>query len=185
MQVRDRIVEFIRVPARSLRPNPRNWRTHPPAQQDALRGLLAEVGYAEALVARRLNDGELELIDGHLRAETTPDMDVPVLVVDVSDAEADKLLATLDPLAAQAGADEALLTELLSRVETEHDAVRQLLDSLLKDSDTAAPTEQSAPPDVNIDALFQVVAECRDEADQKSLFERLQAEGYQCRLLML
>jgi hypothetical protein len=30
-------------------PNPRNWRTHPKVQADALRGLLAEIGYADAL----------------------------------------------------------------------------------------------------------------------------------------
>ena len=44
MQIRDRIVELRRVPARSLIPHPRNWRKHPKAQADALRGVLAEVG---------------------------------------------------------------------------------------------------------------------------------------------
>ena len=52
MKIRDRIKELRRVPASRLRPHPNNWRTHPPAQQDALRGLLAEIGYADALVAR-------------------------------------------------------------------------------------------------------------------------------------
>ena len=42
MLIRDRIVELRRVKASQLRPNPRNWRTHPAAQQDALRGLLAD-----------------------------------------------------------------------------------------------------------------------------------------------
>ena len=45
------------------------------------------------------------LIDGHLRAETTPDSEVPVLVLDVTAEEADKILLTLDPLAAMAEAD--------------------------------------------------------------------------------
>ena len=54
MQIRDRIKELRRVPAANLRPNPRNWRTHPAEQQDALRGLLAEVGYAGALLARTI-----------------------------------------------------------------------------------------------------------------------------------
>ena len=74
MQIRDRIRELKRVPAKDLRPNPKNWRTHPKAQQDALRGVLAEVGYADALLARELPDGGLMLVDGHLRAETTPDV---------------------------------------------------------------------------------------------------------------
>ncbi len=46
MQIRDRVKELRRVPARELRPNPKNWPTHPPAQHDALRGVLAEIGYA-------------------------------------------------------------------------------------------------------------------------------------------
>ena len=89
MQIRDRIKELRRVKATELRPNPANWRTHPVAQQDALRGVLAEIGYADALLARETDDGELVLIDGHLRAETTPDVMVPVLVLDVDEAEAE------------------------------------------------------------------------------------------------
>ena len=68
MRIRDRIKELRRVKADRLRPHPKNWRTHPQRQQDALRGILAEIGYADALLARELPDGSLELIDGHLRA---------------------------------------------------------------------------------------------------------------------
>src|SRR6187401_3568777 len=104
MQIRDRIRELRRVRAGDLIPNPRNWRTHPKAQQDALRGILAEIGYADALLAREIADppGGLMLIDGHLRAEVTPDSIVPVLILDVDEAEAIKILTTLDPLAAMA-----------------------------------------------------------------------------------
>src|SRR5687768_10782671 len=49
MQIRDRIKEFRRVPARQLRSHPRNWRLHPPEQQAALRGVLTEIGFADAL----------------------------------------------------------------------------------------------------------------------------------------
>lgn len=65
MQIRDRIKSFRRVKARDLRPNPGNWRTHPVAQQDALKAILAEIGWAGALIARELPDGSLMLIDGH------------------------------------------------------------------------------------------------------------------------
>jgi ParB-like chromosome segregation protein Spo0J len=96
IQIRDRIRELRRVLAKELLPNPRNWRRHPKVQADALRGLLTEIGYADALIARELPDGQLQLIDGHLRAEVTPDTEVPVLVVDVTEEEADKILLTLD-----------------------------------------------------------------------------------------
>src|SRR5690349_12965477 len=130
MQIRDRIKELRRVRAADLRPNPRNWRLHPPAQQEALRGLLAEVGYAGALLARELDDGTLMLIDGHLRAETTPDSLVPVLVLDVDEQEADKILLTHDPIAAMATVSSENLESLLAEVETESAAVRAMLDAI-------------------------------------------------------
>jgi hypothetical protein len=122
----DRIKELRRVRAKDLLPNPKNWRRHPKTQVDALRGLLAEVGYADALLARELPDGRLMLIDGHLRAETTPDALVPVLVLDVNEEEADKILLTLDPLAAMAESDSERIKALLATVQTESDAVQEL-----------------------------------------------------------
>ena len=132
MQIRDRIIDFRRVKASQLRPHPKNWRTHPAAQRDALRGVLAEIGYAGALLARELPDGSLELIDGHLRAETTPEMDVPVLVVDLDDRETAKLLALHDPLAGMAEANQEVLAQLLAHVETDNDAVQSFLDGMLE-----------------------------------------------------
>lgn len=127
VRIRDRIKELRRVPARDLLPNPKNWRRHPKAQIAALQGLLAEIGYADALLARELPDGRLILIDGHLRAGLDPDALVPVLLLDVTEEEADKLLLTLDPLAAMAEADSERIKALLSTVRTESPAVAELL----------------------------------------------------------
>jgi hypothetical protein len=187
MQIRDRIKEFRRVEAGRLRPNPKNWRTHPQAQRDALKGVLAEVGYADALLVRELPDGSLELIDGHLRAETTPDQAVPVLVLDVNDEEAAKLLAVLDPLADMAVADGPLLADLLEQVETENEAVRAMFDQLLAAHEPPRAVEEQAaePPEVEIREAYQVVVECRDESQQREVYERLTGEGLRCRLMML
>lgn len=184
MKIRDRIKEFRRVKASQLRPHPKNWRTHPQAQQDALRGVLAEIGYAGALLARELPDGSLELIDGHLRAETTPDLDVPVLVLDLDEHEAEKLLALHDPLSGMAESNDEVLADLLSRVETENDAVQALLDDMLGKSDLP-PIEPEAENDLAIPEAFQVVVECRDESEQQAVYERMTREGYACKLLML
>tara|TARA_Y100000310_G_scaffold298630_1_gene332728 strand:+ start:23 stop:589 length:567 start_codon:yes stop_codon:yes gene_type:complete len=129
MKIKDRIKELRRVKASELLPNPKNWRTHSETQRNALRGVLADVGYADALLARETDDG-LMLVDGHLRAEVTPDSDVPVLVLDIDEAEADLMLATLDPLAAMAGRDEERLTELLSTVSSDNATVNALLQTL-------------------------------------------------------
>ena len=50
-----------------------------------------------------------------------------MLVVDVNEEEADKLLATLDPLAAMAEVDSRRLKELLERVRSDDEAVQELL----------------------------------------------------------
>jgi hypothetical protein len=127
-KIRDRVRELRRVRASELVPNPKNWRRHPREQSAALKGLLAEIGYADALIARELPDGRLMLIDGHLRAETTKNAMVPVLVLDVTEAEADKLLLTLDPLAAMAQADQDQVMALLETVRTDSQAVAALLE---------------------------------------------------------
>jgi hypothetical protein len=85
--------------------------------------LLAEVGLCRALLAREMPDGKLMLVDGHLRTETTPNMELPVLILHVNEAEADKILLTLDPLAWMAGKGAAAVEELLKSVTTESEAV--------------------------------------------------------------
>jgi ParB-like chromosome segregation protein Spo0J len=184
MQIHDRIKELRRVPASALRANPRNWRTHPAAQREALRGVLAEIGFATALVARELEDGTLELIDGHLRAETAPDALLPVLVLDVTEEEAAKLLLTLDPVAALAGTDQGQLGELLATTEFANPQLDGLLGELAAAAD-AAFEETAQRAEVTIPESFQVVVQCADEKDQQTVYERMRADGYRCRVLTL
>jgi ParB-like chromosome segregation protein Spo0J len=185
MRIRDRIKELRRVSASLLKPHPKNWRTHPQQQQDAMRGVLAEIGYADALLARELDDGTLQLIDGHLRAETTPEMEVPVLILDLDDAEADKLLALHDPLAALAGVDTGVLAELLEDVETDNEALDKLLGDILDEAALPPNEDTSLPDEVTIPEAFQVVIECDDESQQRDIYERMTGEGLKCRLLTL
>ena len=129
MKIKDRIVELRRVKGSDLLPNPKNWRTHPEPQANALRGVLAEVGFAGAAIARETEEGLL-LIDGHLRAEVAPDQELPVLVLDVDEEEADKLLATFDPLGALAGTDSEKLSALAADVAFDNEALQALLGDL-------------------------------------------------------
>lgn len=128
MQIKDRILELRRVPARDLLPNPKNWRRHPEAQQNSMRSVLADIGFADAVLARETPNG-LMLIDGHLRAEIAPDCQMPVLVLDVTELEADKILATHDPLAAMADVDLKSLETLIDGIGDD-DALADLLSSM-------------------------------------------------------
>ncbi len=185
MPTRDRIVELRRVRAGDLRPNAKNWRLHPQNQRTAMRGLLDEIGYASALLARPIGDGQLELVDGHLRAETTPDDIVPVLVLDVTTEEADKLLATLDPLSAMADTDADALAMLLERIETSDEGVATMLGELASGVHLAPNTSSTSSEEIRIPQLHQVIVDCSDEAQQREVYEQLRAVGHKCRLLVL
>lgn len=172
--IRDRIKELRRVPARELLPNPKNWRQHGQWQQTALRALLTEVGYADALLARELPDGRLMLIDGHLRVGTTPDAVVPVLVLDVTEAEADKLLLTLDPLAGMAETDGEQLKTLLESIKSENEsgAISELLQRI-------AGVELGEAPEAvrqNIAELEQIKAQRRK--GDRAVIHKIDTERY-------
>jgi hypothetical protein len=185
MKIRDRIKELRRVPAAELQPNPKNWRTHPKAQHDALKGVLAEIGYADALLACETSEGGLMLIDGHLRAETTPDAIVPVLVLDVDEAEAAKILATLDPLSAMAAADAGKLNELLREVETGSAALGEMLSKLAAEIG-AVPAEEHAPAcDPGLETRYAIIVNCESEEEQRRLLEEFAAQGLECRALVV
>lgn len=114
--IRDRIKDLRRVKASDLCLNPKNWRTHSDSQKDAMKSVLAEVGIADVLIAYERDDGSLMLVDGHLRQGISGDQEVPVIVLDVNDQEADMLLATLDPISAMANKDRNKLSALLDSV---------------------------------------------------------------------
>jgi DNA modification methylase len=168
VEIRDRIRELRRIRASELVPNPRKYRRHPKEQQAALKGLLSEIGYADALLAREMPDGKLMLIDGHLRRETTKRAMVPVLVLDVTEAEADKILLTLDPLAAMAQADSERVQALLETVRTDNVAVRALLERVAGQEAWQAvnqPGELVDPP-AQVDKASELRAKWRTERGQ-------------------
>ena len=169
MKIRDRIKSLRRVKASELRPNPRNWREHPEAQRAALQGVLAEIGYADACLARELSDGSLELVDGHLRADLDPDEKLPVLILDISETEAAKLLTVLDPLGAMATADTEALGKLLGEIDTESADLRKMLEGLADEHglDVLQPgTGEAETVEPQIDRAAQLREKWGAEPDQ-------------------
>src|SRR5437773_6399012 len=100
--IRNRIKSHRRVRAGDLVPHEWNFRLHPELQKAALQALYREIGFARSLLAYELPDGRLKLIDGHLRRDLDPDLEVDIEILDVTDDEARALLLSIDPLAALA-----------------------------------------------------------------------------------
>ena len=174
---RNRIVEHVVVRAGELVPHPLNYREHPERQRRVLAASYREIGFARSLVGYRRADGQIQLIDGHLRRDFDPDMEVTVEVLDVSEAEARQLLLTLDPLAGLARPNGELLAELTRLTQSDNPALRGLWESL----------KPQPPPEFDLKAKpqqFLVLIECGGEAEQVRLLERLSGEGLKCRSLI-
>jgi hypothetical protein len=89
--------------------------------------MFESVGIVAPLVARELADGSLQLVDGHLRAGIDSDAQVPVTIVELDDAETERVLTTLDPIASMAEADREILKGLLDSFATHDDDIETLL----------------------------------------------------------
>lgn len=124
--------------------NPANWRIHPKAQQDALEGVLSEVGWVQDVIVNKRTGN---LIDGHLRCQVAArneEQTIPVVYVDLSEDEESIILASLDPLAAMAATDKAKLEELLQVVHSDDARVQQMMADISSKEQLAFTKE---PPD--------------------------------------
>lgn len=114
--------------------HPLNWRVHSSYQQEALRGVIGDIGYIKSVTVSKRSG---LVLDGHLRIiialrDSVPL--IPVEYVDLTEAEEAEALLTIDPIAALAGSDKDNLTALLSKVSTEDDAVLKLLTETAEDA---------------------------------------------------
>ena len=115
---KSRIVGHGEAAPTDLVSNPRNWRTHPKAQLEALTSVLDQVGWVQDVIVNKRTG---LLVDGHARLEIAmrrKEDRVPVVYVDLDPDEEALILASLDPLAAMAEADSAALDDLLADIVT-------------------------------------------------------------------
>src|SRR5262245_39989734 len=181
--IRNRIKGHRRTRAGELVPHEWNYRLHPEEQRDALVALYREVGFARSLLAYELPDGRLKLIDGHLRRDLDPDMEVEVEILDVTEEEARALLLSIDPLAALARTQEQLRDRLLELAPVVS-ADRQAAWRATAAAAFAAHPAAKRPREVAIPEQFLILLTCRDEKHQVELLQRFLREGLECRALL-
>jgi hypothetical protein len=138
---RNRIIGTDVKPAIWFLANESKWRIHPISQQEALVGILHEVGWVQDVIVNRRTDpswgtdqGVETLIDGHLRvslalreSDETP---IPLTYVDLTRDEENLILASFDPIAALAIADKEKLDALLRETSPADLALQQMLSEL-------------------------------------------------------
>ncbi|WP_419832008.1 DNA modification methylase [Endozoicomonas atrinae] len=185
----DRIVGQGKENPEQLLANPQNWRIHPKSQQDALKGALDEIGWIQQVI---VNQRTGHLVDGHLRVELSMregETEVPVIYVDLSEAEEKLALATIDPLSAMAETDQSILDSLLEGLEVQSDDLNGLLESLASGElldeaedglidDDACPDPQgkviSKPGDIWILGAHRLM--CGDSTDPQQVEQLVQSQ---------
>ena len=138
--------------------NPRNWRIHPQHQQDALAGVLKEIGWVQDVIVNRRTGF---VVDGRLRVALAlryQQSTVPVKYVDLSDAEEVLVLATLDPIGAMAGRDDEKLHELIADANPQDAELKKLLAAV--EADTSGVPSDDAQP-----TLLTTCPQCGHEFD--------------------
>lgn len=127
---RNRIIGHGTEEPSQLLAHPANWRIHPKNQQDALSGVLNEIGWIQSVI---VNQRTGFVIDGHLRvalAISHHEPEIPVVYVDLSDEEEALALASIDPISAMAATDKTLLDDLLRDVSSADAGVQAMLSDL-------------------------------------------------------
>lgn len=145
---RNRIVGSGEERPDQLLANPANWRIHPRNQQEALKGSLESVGWVQQVMVNKRTG---YVVDGHARvalALTRDEPTVPVLYVDLEPDEEALVLATLDPIAAMAGTDDAKLRELLADLTVDDAGLSAMLDKLAPPVPKVGLTDPDDVPDL-------------------------------------
>lgn len=127
---RDRRVGIGTEDPAQLLANPKNWRIHPDHQQEALVGILREVGWVAGIIVNKRTG---MVVDGHARvavAIRNQQAVVPVDYVDLSVEEEAAILASFDTITALAATDKEQLAELLREVNVTEVGLQNLLDGL-------------------------------------------------------
>ena len=150
---KNRIVGHEEVDADQLLGNERNPRIHPKYQQDALTGVLDDIGWIQDVIVNKRTSPEWggdrgieTLVDGHLRVllAISKGAKVPVKYVDLSPEEERLALATFDPISALAGYDAELLDGLLQEVNSDSPALQRMLSELAVDAKVVPPNDPYA-----------------------------------------
>jgi ParB-like chromosome segregation protein Spo0J len=162
----NRIVRHADVDPSTLAPSELNWRRHPQSQADALAGVLGSIGVVQSVI---VNERSGRIVDGHLRVQLAVERSeplIPVVYVDLDDAEERLILATLDPLAALAETDAEQLRALLADVSTDDAALADLLSSLAASVTPTLPTpREQTEPTLASECLIEIRCTIADRDD--------------------
>ena len=179
-------IEYL--PVEKLRPYERNARTHSDAQIDAIAESIRQFGFNAPV----LIDDDDGVIAGHARLAAARKLEldtVPcVRLSHLSDAQRRAYILADNRLAEMAVWDEELLKSELSElsildVELDLSFLDFKFDDLLSENGDNHGSQK--PKEPKLLHIFEVSVVCKDEYEQKAVYEHLTQLGYKCRVLSI
>lgn len=170
-----------------LIPYARNSRTHSDAQVAQIAASIREFGWTNPI----LLDGENGIIAGHgrlLAAQKLGETQVPTIELShMSEAQKRAYVIADNKLALNAGWDNEMLRLEIKELSEEDFDIKLLgFDDIelakIFDEDEE---EEKELKEESYSEVFNVIVECHDESEQEKIFNRLNSEGYKCRVQSL
>jgi ParB-like chromosome segregation protein Spo0J len=172
-----------------LIPYARNSRTHSDEQVAQIAASIKEFGWTNPI----LTDGDNGLIAGHgrlLAARKLGHKEVPTIeLTGLTDTQKKAYIIADNKLALNAGwDDEALKIEIKELSESDFDLTLLGFDDIeLANLFDEKPDEDEEKDlkEESYNEVFNIIIECKDESEQEKIFNRLDSEGYKCRVQSL
>jgi len=178
------VLEIQYVATDDLIPYIHNSRTHSEAQVKQIAASIREFGFTNPI----LIDDEGTIIAGHGRVMAAKVLqldEVPTITLGaLTDAQRKAYVIADNKLALNAGWDtEVLLAEIESLQDLNFDT--QLLGFSADELSEMLNIEEPELKEESYAEIFNIVVECDDEMEQEKIFNKLEAEGYKCRVQSL
>jgi ParB-like chromosome segregation protein Spo0J len=173
------------VPIGAVKPHPKN-----PRQGDlaVIRSSLDANGWFGAVLAQQSTGYILAGNHRHRALCQRGAETVPVLWIDCDDQTAIRILLADNRTSDLAVYDDAWLAELLGVIKLEDGLAGTgfddaALNELLHSIDADLEAEEADDQRDELEERFQILIECRSDAEQRELLERFSEEGLPCRAL--
>lgn len=170
-----------------LIPYARNSRTHSDAQVAQIAASIKEFGWTNPILV----DGSNGIIAGHgrlLAAQKLGHKEVPTIELsELTEAQKRAYIIADNKLALNAGWDDELLKlEINQLSELNFDLALLGFDEIeLAKLFDELEDEEDELKEQSYNEVFNIIVECKDEAEQEKIFNRLDSEGYKCRVQSL
>ena len=179
--------DYKTVATSALIPYARNSRTHSDEQVAQIAASIREFGFTNPV----LIDGEKGIIAGHGRVLAARKLgmdDVPCIELShLTEAQKRAYVIADNKLALNSGWDEEMLAlELgeLGEASFDLELTGFSLDEIASIFDDSEQ-EDTEPTEQSYAETFSIVVECESEEEQERIFNRLDSEGYKCRVQSL